>query len=67
MARKPFDYVPTEEDRRTLRQWTFGLAVFYGALLLTLVAIIGIRHHVIGGSEDVASTAGISARPPSTH
>jgi hypothetical protein len=67
MARMPSNYIPTEEDRRVIRKWRFGIAIFYGVLVLAVVTMVGARHHLLDGSQDVASTARAHARVPATH
>jgi hypothetical protein len=57
MMRKSFRYVPTAEERRVTRRWTCGVLVVYGALALAIFGVAGLRHHLAGGSGDVASTA----------
>jgi hypothetical protein len=51
-------FISTDDDRRTVRKWVFGTAIFYGLAGLIVVGSVAVRNH----QTDVASTAAAPAQ-----
>jgi hypothetical protein len=59
--RKPFKYTPTADERRTVRNWTCGVLLIYGALALAAYGLAGARQHFAGAKDPASSTVGAAA------
>jgi hypothetical protein len=44
MIRKSFLEILTAEERRMVRNWTWGVLAFYGSLTLVVVAVASLTH-----------------------
>jgi hypothetical protein len=44
------------EDRRMVRNWTWGVLILYGVVALTVVGLASLTQHGADGSKDPAAT-----------
>ena len=44
------------EDRRMVRNWTWGVLIVYGAVALTVFGLASLTQHGADGSKDPAAT-----------
>jgi hypothetical protein len=44
------------EDRRMVRNWTWGVLIVYGAVALTVFGLASLTQHRADGSKDPAAT-----------
>ena len=56
MMHKSFRRAPTAEERRVVRNWTFGVLIVYGAVVLAAFGLASLIPHQ-GSKEPVAVTA----------
>jgi hypothetical protein len=66
---KPYLYIPTAEDRRVVRRWTWRVLIIYGAFVLTAFGLLSLSQHYDQGSKDLIAadvTAPTSGRNQST-
>ena len=50
---KPYLYIPTAEERRVVRRWTWRVLIIYGAFVLTAFGVVSLGHHFGQGSKDL--------------
>ena len=50
-------YMPTNEDRLTIRKWKNSLEIFYGLALLLLVSFVAVQNRQTGMPHDAAASA----------
>jgi hypothetical protein len=66
---KPYLYIPTAEERRVVRRWTWHVLIIYGAFVLTAFGLLSLSQHYDQGSKDLISadvTAPTTGRNQST-
>jgi len=54
---KSFWRTLTAEDRRVVRNWTWGVLIVYGAVALTVFGVASLTQHSANGSKVPAGTA----------
>jgi hypothetical protein len=54
---KAFRRALRTEERRVVRNWTWGVLIVYGTLALAVFGIVGLTHHSDPGSKDRAAAA----------
>ena len=54
---KSFRGTLTADDRRVVRNWTWGVLIVYGAFALTVFGLVSLSQHLANGSKDPAATA----------
>ena len=57
MMHKSFRGALTAEERRVVRNWTWGVLIVYGAFALTVFGLAGLSQHLANESKDPAATA----------
>ena len=57
MKRESFWRSLTVEDRRVVRNWTWGVLIVYGAVALTVFGLASLTQHSADGAKDPAVTA----------
>ena len=65
MMQKSFRGALTAEERRVVRNWTWGVLIVYGAVALTVFGLAGLSQH--DDSKDPAATAVTAAAGDGTH
>ena len=48
---KPYLYIPTAEERRVVRRWTWRVLIIYGAFVLTAFGLLSLSQHYDQGSK----------------
>jgi hypothetical protein len=61
MVRKAFKHVLSSEDRRVVRNWTWGVLIFYAAVALTGLGFVSVMQHLPDKSNNLAAAAAIAA------
>jgi hypothetical protein len=56
MKHESFWRTLTAEDRRVVRNWTWGVLLIYGAAALTVFGLASLTQHLAGGSKSPAAT-----------
>jgi hypothetical protein len=56
MKHESFWRTLTAEDRRVVRNWTWGVLLIYGAGALTVFGLASLTQHLAGGSKSPAAT-----------
>jgi hypothetical protein len=70
---KPYRYVPTAEERRVVRKWTWRVLIVYGAVVLAAFGLVSLSQHFGQGPKDqiaadvTAPTAGRHQSIAETH
>jgi hypothetical protein len=57
MKHKSFWRTMTAEDRRVVRNWTWGVLIVYGAVALTVFGLASLARHSADGSKAPDATA----------
>jgi hypothetical protein len=57
MMRSSLQRVLTPEEHRLVRNWTLGVLIFYGAIALAALGVVGLHLHLADGSNESAITA----------
>lgn len=55
MKHESFWRTMTPEDRRVVRNWTWGVLIVYGAVALTVFGLAGLTQHSADGSKGPAA------------
>ena len=70
---KPYLYIPTAEERRIVRRWSWRVLIIYSAIVLTAFGLVSLSQHFGQGSKDLiaaevtAPTAGRNHSTVKTH
>jgi hypothetical protein len=56
MKHESFWRTLTAEDRRVVRNWTWGVLLIYGAAALTVFGLASLTQHSADGAKDPAAT-----------
>jgi hypothetical protein len=48
---KPYLHIPTAEERRVVRRWTWHVLIIYGAFVLTAFGLLSLSQHYDQGSK----------------
>ena len=56
MKHKSFWRTMTPEDRRVVRNWTWGVLIVYGAVALAVFGFASLTQHAADGSKGPAAT-----------
>ncbi len=59
MIRKSFLEILSVEERRMVRNWTWGVLAFYGSLTLVVVAVASLIHRPFDGPQFAAKAYAI--------
>jgi hypothetical protein len=60
MMRRSLQRVLTPEEHRLVRIWTLGVLIFYGAIALAALGVVGLHLHFVDGSMTAVTTAATS-------
>jgi hypothetical protein len=61
MMRKSFRDALAAEDRRVLRNWTWGVLIIYGTFALTVFGLASLSQHLANGSKDDPAATAVTA------
>ena len=57
MMHKSFRRTLTTQERRLVRNWTWGVLTVYGGLALTLLGLVSLSQHLANASKEPTLTA----------
>lgn len=57
MMRRSLRRALTPEEHRYVRKWTVGVLIFYGAIALTALGVMGLHRYITDGSSQSAAAA----------